>query len=426
MEILKERLPSGLTVILSPMEGTKTITEVFMARAGWKYEWPEIQGLSHFIEHMTFKGTKKRPTTQDITKEVDGRGGVINAFTGEERTGYWVKMSARFSGAVHDLVSDMLLNSKFDPAEIDRERGTILEELNMYIDDPMGLAAEILWPELLHGNQPAGQCGLGTRKTIRSLKREDFLDYMKKLYVASNAVLCVAGHIEEPKQTIEDIASYFQKISQARPAIQKPLVVERQRKPKILLKDKKTAQTNVVLGVRGYSLSHPNKYALQILSVILGGNMSSRLFKEVRERRGLAYNIQSIADFQTDVGCFAALAGLNQEKITEALKVILEEYRRVKEEKVSEEELQMAKDFLIGRQEIAIEDSRVVAVNLAEQFTLTGKVEDLEEKNKKVKAVTSDDIQKVAQDIFRNEKLNLAMVGPHKKDKDEFYKLLRI
>ena len=425
MEILERRLPSGLTVILAPMEGTKTVTEIFVVRAGWKYEWPEIYGLSHFIEHMAFKGTAKRPTTQDITREVDGKGGMINAFTHEEFTGYWFKMSSRFADVIHDLVSDMLLCSKFDPEEIKRERGTILEELHMYQDNPMNYALEILWPKVLYGNQPAGQCGLGTEETIQSLQREQFLDYISKLYVAPNTGICVAGDIKNPEKTLEDIDRYFRGINRAEPAIKKLPVIEKQKVPKLLLHNKKTAQTHICLGVRGCDINNPDKYPLQILNVILGGNMSSRLFKEVRERRGLAYYVGSMADFLTDVGFLVARAGVKQEKIVEAIKIILEEYQKTGAEKVSEEELREAKDFLIGRQEIGVEDSRVVAMTLAQQFAQTGKVETPEEKNKKVEAVTVDDVQRVAQSIFKNKSLNLAIVGPHRKEQKEISETLK-
>lgn len=425
MEILKEKLPSGLTVILAPMSGTKTITEVFMARAGWQYEWPEIYGLSHFIEHMLFKGTAKYPAPQDISKEVENRGGMISAFTGREYTGYWVKLSVRFIDIVHNLLSDMVLNSKFDPEEIDRERGTILGELHILVDEPIGRVSTILWPKLLYGDQPAGQSGLGTEETIRALKREQFIDYMEKLYVASNSMVCIAGCIDEPQKTIDDIAKYFDKIGRAEPAIQKPPVAERQREPKILLQDKETAQTYVCLGTRGYGVNNPNKYPLQVLNVILGGNTSSWLFKEVRERRGLAYYVFTTANFFSDTGYLTTWAGLRQEKIIEAIEVILEEFRKLKKEKVSEGELRGAKDFLIGQQEIFMEDSRAVAINLIQEFALTDEIETLEERNQKIEAVTADDIQRVAQDLFRNKVLNLAMIGPHKKEKEEIYKILK-
>lgn len=424
MEIIKEPLSTGLTAILVPMSGTNTITEIFMARAGSKYETKEIQGLSHFSEHLAFKGTYNRPTAQDIAREVDSRGGVINAFTSEEFTGYWLRMSARFTEVVNDLISDMLLNSKFDPEEIEKEKGTIIEEIRMCVDNPI-IYIGILVAKLLYGDQPAGRFIGGTEESVKNIRREQFVDYIKKLYVASNSAICVAGCIENPEKLLGDLEIYFQGINRDKPGIEKPPVIERQRKPKVLLQHRDTAQTHVFLGVRGYNITHPQKSALQVLQILLGGNMSSRMFMEVRQRRGLAYYIATMTDLQTDVGSLFTRAGLNQEKITEALEVIMEQYRKVAEEKVSEEELRGVKDCIIGRQELDIENPQMVALSLVQQFILTNDIETFEEKIERIEAVTAEDVQRVAQDIFRNKNLNLAIIGPHKDMEERFYQILR-
>jgi len=425
MEIIKETLPSGLTVILVPMAGTKSITEVFIVRAGWKYEWPEIYGLSHFIEHMAFRRTNKRPTAEAIVKEVEGRGGTINALTIDEYTFYCVKIPARFINTAHDIISDMLLNSKFDQEEIDIERGPILEELHMNQDDPGLYVSSTLWPKLLYKNQPAGQNGLGTEENLKGLKRKHFFDYLRKLYVASNSAVCVTGKIENPGKVLNDLNKYFRKISQEKPKIKKPRVIERQKKPKILFEPRETTQTHVVLGVRGYSIFHPGRYAFKMLGIILGGNMSSRMFREVRDKRGLAYDIHTDTYFQTDAGWLATYAGLNSEKIIEALQVIIGQYREISKKEVSQEELRIAKDFILGQMEMGLENSDALALYFSEQFVLTGQIETPEERIQKFESVTAGDILRVAQDIFQNKSLNLAIVGPHRKLKEKLYSIIK-
>jgi len=413
MEIIKETLSNGLTGILAPMEGAKTITEIFIAKAGWKDEWPEIYGLSHLTEHMILKGTKNRPSAQDIAKEIEGKGGEINAETEDEYTHYWIKLPGRFIDTAHDLLSDMLLKPKFDSQEIEKEKGTILEELHMIQDDSQGCVCEILWPSLLYKNQAAGQCGLGTEETIKSFKREQILSYTKKLYTASNSAVCVAGRIENLREVLNELNGYFQEIRQDKSRIKRLPVVENQKKPEILFQKRKIEQTQIMLGIRGYNVFHPDRYALQVLGVILGGSMSSRMFTEVREKRGLAYRIGTGVDFQSDTGWLATYAGLNSEKITEALQVMINQYKKITEERVPEQELRFTKSFILGSQEVATEDSKKVALNLAEQFILTGEVKTPEQMAEKFKAVSSEDIQRVAQDIFKNKNLNLAIVGPH-------------
>ena len=426
MEVIKEILSNGLTVILAPMEGTKTITEFYIVKAGWKDEQPENSGISHFIEHLIFKGTKKRPSAQDIIKEVEGKGGEINAETTDEYTYYWIKLPSRFIGTAHDLLSNMLLISEFDSHEVEKEKGIILEELHMTQDDPQMSVSDILWPSLLYKNQPAGQCGLGTEETIKSFKREQILDYIKKLYTAPNSAVCVAGRIENSREVLNELNRYFQEISQDKPGIKRLPVVENQKKSKILFQKRKIEQTQVMLGVRGYNVFHPDRYALQVLGVILGGSMSSRMFTEVREKKGLAYRIGTGVDFQSDAGWLATYAGLNSEKIIEALQAMINQYKKLAEERVPAEELQFTKSFILGSQEMAMEDSRKVAFDLAEQFILTGEVKTPEQKTEKFEAVSSEDIQRVAQDIFQNKNLNLAIVSPHRPDlKEKLYSILK-
>lgn len=425
MKIFSKTLANGLTVILAPMKNTGTVAEIFAVRAGWKYEWPEIYGISHFIEHMMFGGAKRHPTSLDINKAVENKGGTLNAFTSEEHTCYLVKILSKFANVAHDIISDMILNSKFDSREIEKERGTILEEFHMSQDSPMVYLMDELWPRLLYGNQPAGQNGLGSPGTIKNLKRKQFLEYVKKLYVGPNSAVCLAGKIN-PDQAFKDLDKYYGALSSDRPKIEKVLVREKQRTPEILLKTKRIAQTHIALGVRTYNLFHPDRYTLKVLGVILGAGMSSRMFEEVRLKRGLAYDIRNFTTAFTDSGWLATYAGLNPEKANQALGVIMDQYKRIAEEKVSLAELRRAKEFILGYQEMELEDSAELARDLAIQFSQTGEIETPEQRAEHFKKVTRDDVLRVAQDVFRNKNLNLAIVGPIRKDLEEkLYSILK-
>ena len=427
MEIIKEKLSNGLTVILAPIENSKSICEVFMVKAGWKYEWPEVYGISHLIEHMMFRGTKKRLDEEEIAAEIESKGGDINAGTDDESTVYSVKLPARFTNIAHDILSDMLLNSKFDPRIIEVERGPISEELACILDDTVGYLENIFWLKLLYGDQPIAQTGLGTEDTINSLERRQLIYYIKKLYVASNSAVIVAGQIENTREMLVDLEKYYGKLSAEKPTLQKLPVVERQRRPRILFKYKKAIQTHVLLGVRGYDLFHPNKYALKVLEVILGGNMSARMFVEVRSKRGLAYDVSSSSMFETDTGWFVTYAGLNSKRIVEGIEVMMDQYRKIKQEKAPEKELKKAKDFILGSMEMALDDPYKLADYLAGKFLLGDQIETPEELARKIKAVTAEDIQRVAEDIFQNKKLNLAIIGPHKHHalKQKLYPILK-
>jgi predicted Zn-dependent peptidase len=426
MEIVQEELKNGLTVIVVPMQGLRTITELFITRAGWKYETrKELRGISHFLEHVIFKGTRKRPTTMDITKEIDSKGGILNAFTENEYTGYYLRISSRFLSLAHDLISDMLLHSKFEQKELDLEKGTIIEEIRMYNDDPALYVVGVAWSKILYGDQPAGQSGLGTEETVSNFTRKQVIDYLRKLYVAQNAAVCVAGNITDCQAVVRDIERYFGEISSSPPGILKPPVKEEQGLPQVLIHDKSVDQSHICLGVRAYNIHHQDRFSLELLRVILGGNTSSRMFTQIRERRGWAYYVRTLKECQTDVGSLFTHAGLKQEKIIEALKIIIDQYREVAGGGVSQEELQLAKDYIRGQKEIYGESPERVAFDGAQQFALTGRVMSDEEELERIEAVTLQDIERVAQDIFRDENLNLAIVGPHQKEEEELYQLLR-
>ncbi len=425
MKIIERKaLSSNLKIILVPMAGAKTVVGYFSCRAGGKYETKQNNGIAHFVEHMAFKGTKKWPTALDIAKEVEGKGGDSNASTGDEITNYFIHLPYKHIEIVCDVLSDMIFNSLFKPEEIEKEKGIIIQELRMSKDIPMRHVLSWLWPALLYGDQPAGWRIAGTEESIQNMKRENFIEFTDGLYTDENCVFCLAGRMDTEK-AFTMANNYFCGIAKGTPNILKPAAIEAQNEPALLLESRDTEQSHLVLGVRAFNFHHPKREALQILDIILGGNMSSRLFTEIREKRGLAYYISTFRETQSDVGVFASRAGVSREKVIEAFTVIIDEYKKLCDEKVPEEELQRAKDYIIGSSQMALESAVDIAQFLANQWVMKGKIESFSALVKKIKAVTTEDIQAVAQEIFVNKGLNLAVVGPHKGMEEEFLKILK-
>jgi len=339
----KTTLKNGLRIITVPMKNTRAVSVLALVGTGSKYEKKGVNGISHFLEHMFFKGTKKRPTALKVAETLDQVGGNYNAFTGKELTGYWAKVDSKHLDIALDWVSDIFLNSKFEQKEINKEKGVIIEEFNMYLDTPMAYIDD-LWEKLLYGNQPAGWLTIGTKKNIRNFKRKDFLNYFRDHYSTRNSVICVAGDIER-KKIEEKIKKYFKKTRTVIPKT-KLKVIEKQKEPKILIHYKKTDQAHIYLGVRAYNMFDHRRFAQAIMATILGGFMSSRLFTSIREKRGLAYYVRTLSESTTDTGCLVTKAGIDNRKIKEAIKLILKEYEKLKETKISETELLKAKDYL--------------------------------------------------------------------------------
>ncbi len=420
MDYQKHTLPNGLRILTVPMPQVQSVTVLIMVGIGSRFEEKEINGISHFLEHMAFKGTEKRPSAFDISSLIDGIGGEFNAFTSKDHTGYYVKAAAKHLPLLIDLLSDMLLHSKFDREEIEKERGVIIEEINMYEDTPMRKVGD-LYENLLYGDTKLGRDIAGLKEVIKSVKREDFTSYIDRFYGPSNTVVAIAGGIKESK----DLVGKYLGEWQSKPVVQPDLMPDGQKEPQLLLKYKDTQQAHLCLGVRSYHLTHPSRYALGVLTAILGGGMSSRLFIQVRERRGLAYYVRSSNEEYVDVGNFVTQAGVDVVRIDDAIKVMLEEFVKIVKEPVTKEELVKAKEYLKGRFTLELEDSRSVAALFATTQVLEDKVRTPEEIMKKIDEVTIEDVQNVAKDIFRQEWLNLAIIGPYKEE-ERFRKLLTL
>jgi predicted Zn-dependent peptidase len=409
MKFTKTVLDNGLRIITAPQEGNPAVTVLVLVETGSKYETKEVNGISHFLEHMCFMGTKKRPKPIDISSELDGIGASYNAFTGFEYTGYYAKADKGHFGKALDLVSDIYLNQIFDPVEIKRESGVVIEEINMYEDIPMRRVQEI-FTTLLYGDQPAGWDIGGRKEVISRLGKEDFIKYRKEHYLADATTVVVAGGLDE-KKALEEVKKSFADIATGDKK-DKLKVKEKQDKPELLIKKKESDQTHLVLGVRGYDLFDDRRYIAEVLADILGGGMSSRLFTIVRGEMGAAYYVGADNDKLTDHGYLTVSAGVHNQKLIPVVEAILKEFARLKNELVDEKELNKAKDHMIGGLMLGLETSDSVASFFGAQETLTKEIITPEELSRRVRSVTAEEIKEVANDIFRNDGLNLALIGP--------------
>lgn len=418
----KTKLKNGIRLITVPNKSTKAVTVLILFPVGSRYETKDIGGVSHFIEHMMFKGTEKRPTSLDISKELDSIGAEFNAFTSKDHTGYYIKASADKVELAFDVLSDMLFHSKFDQEELDKERGVIVEEINMYEDNPL-MYVESLFEELVFGDHPLGWQIAGTREIIKTLQRQKLVDYLHHYYQPANMILVVAGNINNT-QVKKLTTSYFG--SSGKTEFKKFSGYSSvQDAPRIKISFKETEQVQLCLGYPGISYFEEDRYPLQLLSIILGGNMSSRLFVNIREKHGLCYFIRASSELYHDIGAFVVHAGLDKARIKDAIKLILEELKKAQVHGVTDKELEDAKEFLKGKTVLNLEDSESQADFFGKQELIYWKLMSPEEKLKIYMKVTTGDVLKVAKKIFDLKKLNLALIGPFKEE-GEFFELLKI
>jgi predicted Zn-dependent peptidase len=416
-------LKNGLRVILAPMPDTQTATVIVMTGTGSRYETERENGLAHFLEHMFFKGTKKRPSAKKISEELDGLGSQYNAFTSKDRTAYYAKVSSRYIDTALDVISDIFLNSALPEKEITKERGAIIQEIDMYEDMPMRTIDNVFDALIFGTNHPLGRTILGPKENIRAFKRKDFDSYLKRHYTPANVVVCIAGSFNE-KKVLAKIKKEFGALRHGEHITPVPFAAK-QEAPRVAIKEKKTDQTQLMLGVPAYPYLHKDEFALSVLATILGGGMSSRLFLEVREKRGLAYSVHAAVDKYPDTGYFVVQAGVEHAKLEKTVETILAEFKKIKREKVSPAELKKAKAYIKGTTTLAFETSDEVAEKAATSLLALGKIRTLEDRIKGVDKVTAADVQRVARDIFRTENLNLAIIGPHLQN-EHLLRLLKI
>ena len=415
-----ERLDNDLRILTAPIESAQSVTCAIMLAAGSRYETPDTNGIAHFSEHMFFKGTERRPTARDISVEIDAIGGEFNAFTGKEYTGYYVKCAAESRDVALDVLVDMLRHSKFDPEEIEREKGVIVEEMNMYYDTPRDFIGGV-YEELLYDDQPLGWDIIGRKETVRGATRDTFTSYVGRWYKPLRMVVGVGGKIGDGlHERVQDLLGDMEKAETGEP---EPVRVNPNDHPQVKVHTKASDQAHICLGLHSYPLEHPDRYVLQVLATILGGGMSSRLFTEVRERRGLAYYVYGLNHSYTDAGSLYAQAGVDINRIDDAVATIAAELRGIAGEAVPQDELHKAKSFAKGRFVLQLETSQGLIMFGLRREVLESRTPDPEEILAELDKVTAEDVQRVAGDLIEQRGLNLAVIGPFD-DPARFEKLL--
>ena len=417
----RHTLGNGLRLLMATMPQATSVTCMIMLAAGSRYETRETSGIAHFAEHMFFKGTERRPTARDIGMEVDGIGGEFNAFTGKEYTGYYVKCAAEFRDTALDVLVDMLRNSKFAEDEIEREKGVIVEEMNMYYDTPRDFIGGV-YEELLYGDQPLGWDIIGRKETVRGARRETFLDYTARWYHPERMVVGLGGNLgDDPVAKVESLLGDLEPVETGSPP---PVVVAETNGARVKIHQKQSDQAHLCLGVPSYPLRHPDRYVLQLLATVLGTGMSSRLFTEVRERRGLAYYVFGINHSYTDAGSLYSQAGVDINRADEAVETIVQELRRIADEPVESAELEKSRNLAKGRFLLQLENPQGMIMFGLRREVLEGEAVDPQEVQEGLDAVTAEDIQRVAQDVIGSNGINLALIGPFD-EAERFEQLVR-
>ena len=402
-------LPNGLRVITASIPTAQAAAVAYFVGIGSRGEQPRTNGLSHYIEHMLFKGTERRPTAPDISQAIEGAGGSLNAYTTREMTCYWNNMPFEAAETGMDVVADMIQNALLDQEEIDRERTVVQQEIRRSHDSPGAWVGELLG-RAVFGDQPVGWPVAGTVETVEEMQRPDFVEHITGHYTASNAVLSVAGNIEH--DFVVELASRMftdlpQRESAKMPSAQAGLPEER-----IIIEQREIEQTNLALSTQTFGRRDPDRYALDVMNTVLGRGMSSRLFKEVRERRGLAYSVSSSASRLVDIGSLTVSAGVTRDHQEEALEVILKELDQLTEELVPQDELQRSIDYVAGSLRLSQETAMSIGQRMGNQLLMDGELESIDEQVAGIRAVTAEDVRNVAKRVIGPREFAMAVVGP--------------
>ena len=403
----RDTLDNGLRVLTADLPHAQSVAVMVMLAAGSRYETAETGGIAHFAEHMFFKGTERRPSARQIAGEIDAIGGEFNAFTGKENTTYYVKCAADHRDVALDVLVDMLRNSRFAEEEIEREKGVIVEEMNMYYDTPRDFIGGV-YEELLWGDQPLGRDIIGRKETIRDATRDTFMGYLGHWYRPSRMVLGIAGRIGDG--LLERAQELLGDMSDAETGEPEPAAPYANGRVRVFTKQ--SEQAHVSIGVHSRPLGHPDRYALQLLATALGGGMSSRLFSEVRERRGLAYYVYGLNHSYTDAGTLYSQAGVDIGRIDDAVTTIAAELRKIAAEPLPADELEKARNFAKGRFVLQLESPQGLMMFGLRKEVLERRLPDPDEVLRGVDAVTSDDVARVATELIASDRLRLAVIGP--------------
>jgi len=418
-----DRLSNGLRVITSELPNAESVTVTVWVAVGSRFETLKTNGLSHFLEHMVFKGSKKRPTAKAISEAIDAFGGEFNASTGKEWTNFYIKSRVGKIETAFDVLSDMVLNPILDVKEIEKEKGVICEEIAMYEDTPMAKIDDIFENLIFRGN-PMERDIAGTKESVRGISKNDFVSYRQSHYVTDNIVLTVSGGIKRA-DVLKLANNYFSGVKKGKSKTWKNFTTL-QKKPQLLLRNKKNDQGHLIIGFLGRKRGHEKKYEEIVLESILGGGMSSRLFIEVREKRGLAYAVKSQTEHYHETGYFGAYAGVDLKRIDESIKVILDQMYGLadKKYKISASELLKGKEYIKGHLALSLEDTKAINGFFGVQELMLGKIDTLQEVINGIDKVTADGIYEYAKSVFKPAKLNLSIIGPFE-DEERFEKLLR-
>lgn len=420
----KNTLDNGLRVVTHSIPAVESVALGIWIGTGGRYENKKVMGISHFLEHLLFKGTKKRSTRQ-IKQSIEGVGGSLNAFTSEEVTCYFVKILGKHLFLSLDVLTDMVLNATLPPLEIEKERTVIIEEIKMYLDLPGHYVGELL-DQLFWPNHPLGRFLAGSAETVSAIKREDIKKYKDRFYNPRNIVIAVCGNVKHDR-FLSDVNKHYAKLKSGIKGRFQPADKGKEHPPRTHFYFKETEQTHLSLGVHAFKFDHPDIYILSLLHIILGANMSSRLFQEVREKRGLAYQISSHVKRYQDTGAFVVNAGVDNAKVPRAIGVILGELAKIANKDVTKEELRRGKEFYVGQMLLGLEDTMDYMFWIGDRESSLGKPINPAEIIKRVNKVSVADIRRVAAKLFRANKLNLALIGPIKdKGKKEIQKVLTI
>ena len=412
-------LPNGLRVLTASLPHAQSVSCFVMLAAGSRYETTESNGIAHFAEHMFFKGTERRPTARDISTEIDSIGGEFNAFTGKEITGYYVRCAGESRDIALDVLVDMLRNSRFDPEEIEREKGVIGEEMNMYFDTPRDYVSGV-YDDLLYGDHPLGWDILGRKETVQGATRETFLEYLGRWYTARRMVVGVAGAVGEGLD--EKLMELLGDLPEGGGGSPEPAVPS-PNSTRVKLHTKQSDQAHICIGFRTHEIGHPDRHVIDVLRGVLGGGMSSRLFTEVRERRGLAYYVIAIVQGYADTGSLFTQAGVDIKRIDEAVTTIVGELRQIAAEPVPPHELEKARAYTKGRFVLSLESPQGMNRFGLLREVLENTHPDPTEVLAGLDMVTAEDVQRVAQELITGDALRLAVIGPFD-DAERFEKSL--
>ncbi len=408
MKFKKVTLPNGLRIIVIPAHDNPSATVAVATETGSHYESKAENGLSHFLEHMLFKGTPTRPSALSVATELDSIGAESNAYTSNEMTFYYAKSEKKHWKKLLEVVSDIYLNPSFPAADLEKEKGVILQEISMYEDLPQRHVWEVM-AKLLYGDTPQGRSILGVPENIKNFSRQDFMSYHRKHYVASKTIVIIAGDVT-PKAAVDEVKKIFNNLPEVKKR-GKDRVKESQKAPALLLKKKKSDQTHMVMALRAYGAGDKRTAAASVLMAIMGDGMSSRLFQRLREEMGACYYVRTGNDIYTDHGYVAISTGVEKGRVVEVVQALIDECKRLTYEEVQEKELQKAKDYMVSHLYMGLETSDALANFYLGEEVVHGAARDPQEIEKEIRKLASKDIMDTAKDLFHDENLNLAIVG---------------